>query len=200
MTRHERLTLGVSVAALVISVASPFLNYYWFQSEVRVQQLKSEALHAEGTIYICDDQQTMIYEITLKNTGLWPIQRIHLTMQKSFDTIRFDGKPYKPGNGLKFAFDKKNIRPDLGINISIREKDSYLLVNFKDAMPPKIEMVLADFVFKNVPHELLDMLPDLESMEPSIWLSSQVSSFDVFWDMKTDCPTVERIRRGLAMQ
>jgi hypothetical protein len=60
-------------------------------------------------------------------------------------------------------------------------------------------MVLAD-LFKNVPHELLDMLPDLESMEPSIWLSSEVSSFDVLWDMKTDCPAVERIRRGLAMQ
>jgi hypothetical protein len=200
MTRHERLTLGVSITALIISVASPFLNYYWFQSEVRVQQLKGEALHAEGTIYICDDQQTMIYEITLKNTGLWPIQRVHLTIQKSFDTIRFDSKPYKPGNGLKFAFDKKNIRPDPGINISIQEKDNVLLVNFKDALPPKYEMVLADFVFKNVPHELLDMLPDLESMEPSIWLSSEVSSFDVLWDMKTDCPAVERIRRGLAMQ
>jgi hypothetical protein len=199
MTRHERLTLGVSITALIISVASPFLNYYWFQSEVRVQQLKGEALHAEGTIYICDDQQTMIYEITLRNTGLWPIQRVHLTIQKSFDTIRFDSKPYKPGNGLKFAFHKKNIRPDPGINISIQEKDSYLLVNFKDPLPPKIEMVLAD-LFKNVPHELLDMLPDLESMEPSIWLSSEGSSFDVLWDMKTDCPAVERIRRWLAMQ
>jgi hypothetical protein len=200
MTRHERLTLGVSIAALVISIASPFLNYYWFQNEVRVQQLKSEAVHVEATIYICDYQRTMVYEITLKNTSIWPVQRVHLTIQKSFETIRFDDKPYKPGNDLKFAFDKKNIRPDPGVNISIQEKGNDLLVNFKDPLPPKFEMVLADFLFKNVPHELLDMLPDLESMEPNIWLSSEVSSFDVFWDMKTDCPAVERIRRGLSMQ
>ena len=87
-----------------------------------------------------------------------------------------------------------------GVKISIEEKDNYLHINFKDALPPKIEMVLADFLFKNLPHELLYMLPDLESMQPNVWVSSEVSSFDVFWDTKTDCATVERIRRELSMQ
>ena len=48
MTRHEKLSLGASITALVIAIVSPFLNYYWFQSEVRVRQLKGEAFRGEG--------------------------------------------------------------------------------------------------------------------------------------------------------
>ena len=36
MTRHEKLSVAISILALVISIASPFLNYYWFQNEVRI--------------------------------------------------------------------------------------------------------------------------------------------------------------------
>jgi hypothetical protein len=140
----------------------------------------------------------MVYEIDVNNSGLWPIERVHLTLRKRFETINFDNKPYKPGAGLKFVFDKRNIKPDPPIDISVQEKADYLTVNFKDSLPPKLEMRLAHFVFKNLPRDLFPMFDDLESLSPYIWVSSEVSSFDAFWDAKDDCPTVERIRGELS--
>jgi hypothetical protein len=198
MTRHERLTLGVSVAALVISICSPLVNYYWLQSEVRIRELKSEGFHVDPTVYLCENTQTMVYEIDVNNIGLWPIERVHLTFQKKFETINFDNKPYKPGAGLKFVFDKKNVKPDPPIDISVQEKADYLIVNFKDSLPPKLDMRLARFLFKDLPRDLFPMFDDLESLSPYIWVSSEVSSFDAFWDAKDDCLTVERIRRELS--
>ena len=51
MTRHEKLSLGISTVALVISIVHPFLNYYRFQNEVRIRQLKSDAFVVEGNVY-----------------------------------------------------------------------------------------------------------------------------------------------------
>jgi hypothetical protein len=82
----------------------------------------------------------MVYEIDVNNTGLWPIERVHLTFQKRFETINFDNKPYKPGAGLKFVLDKKNVKPNPPIDISVQEKADYLIVNFKDSLPPKLDM------------------------------------------------------------
>jgi len=140
----------------------------------------------------------MVHEIDVNNTGLWPIERVHLTLQKRFETINFDNKPYKSGAGLKFVFDKKNIKPDLPIDISIQEKADYFVVNLKDSLPPKLGMKLARFFFKEVPQDFFPMFDDLESLSPYIWVSSEVSSFDAFWEAKDDCPAVERIRGELS--
>ena len=135
MTRHERLTLGVSVAALVISICSPLVNYYCFKAKFAYGNSKAKAfmlirpctfvrirrrwfMRSTSTIPVCGQSNECI-----------------LTLQKRFETINFDNKPYKPGAGLKFVFDKKNIKPDPPIDISVQEKADYLIVNFKDSLP-----------------------------------------------------------------
>jgi hypothetical protein len=91
MTRHERLSLGISTAALVIAIVSPFVNYYWFQSEVRIRQLKSEAFSVKENVYGCPNLKTIIFEFKLKNTGVWPIQHVRLSIQRGVGS--FDPNP-----------------------------------------------------------------------------------------------------------
>ena len=72
---------------------------------------ESKIMQRATCISASPERGTMVYEIDVNNTGLWPIERVHLTLQKRFETINFDNKPYKPGAGLKFVFDKKNVKP-----------------------------------------------------------------------------------------
>jgi hypothetical protein len=65
MSRHEKLSLAISILALVISVASPFLNYYWFQNEVRIQQLKAESFVVHAYAYGCPDKKSLIFQLRL---------------------------------------------------------------------------------------------------------------------------------------
>jgi HpcH/HpaI aldolase/citrate lyase family protein len=95
MTHHERLSLGVSTAAFVISIISPFANYYWFQNEVRIRQLKAEAFRVEGNIYDCPRLQTILFDIVLKNTGVWPIDHVSLVIQKTMQTVALNQKDFK---------------------------------------------------------------------------------------------------------
>ena len=198
MTRHERLTLGVSVVALVISICSPFVNYYWLQSEVRIRGLKSEGFHVDPTVYLCENTRRWF----MRSTSTIPVcgqsNDDIVTFQKKFATINFDNKPYKPGAGLKFVFDKKNVKPDPPIDISVQEKADHWIVNFKYSLSPKLDMRLARFFFIDLPRDLFPTFDDLESLSPYIWVSSEASSFDAFWDAKDDCLTVERIRRELS--
>jgi hypothetical protein len=71
MSRHEKLSLAISILALVISVASPFLNYYWFQNEVRIQQLKAESFVVHAYAYGCPDKKSLIFQLRLRNKGVW---------------------------------------------------------------------------------------------------------------------------------
>jgi hypothetical protein len=118
MTRHERLSLAISTAALVISIVSPFLNYYWFQNEVRVRQLKSEAFVVEANEYDCANFQTIVFDLELKNTGVWPIEHVQVNIQKVL--VTFD--PHRRGKDLRFVLNKKDIKPEPPLAIEIEEK------------------------------------------------------------------------------
>jgi hypothetical protein len=191
MTRHERLSLGISTAALVISIVSPFLNYYWFQNEVRVQQLKADSFVVHGYAYGCPDKKNIIFQVRLRNTGVWPIKNVRLTIQKTVST--FD--PDHPDKALKFSFDKKDIDPAPPLPISIEEKSKDIIVQFKDPlMPMPYDVQLADLQIRNVPSGQIYVLPDMESLLPFVWASSEVSSFEVYWSFMPDCPTFERLR------
>lgn len=196
MTRHEKLSLGASITALVIAIVSPFLNYYWFQSEVRIRQLKSEAFRVEGNAYGCPDLRTVIFEIWLKNTGAWPIENVRLIIEKTVYTINLNQTKYKADNLVQFSFDVKDIKPYPPLNISVEEKRNHdIVVRFKDQLPPNSDVMLGTLQFKNVEPDYIYMLPDFESMQPSVWVSSEVSSFDLPWSITVDCSTVKRLRQ-----
>jgi hypothetical protein len=196
MTRHEKLSLGASITALVIAIVSPFLNYYWFQSEVRIRQLKSEAFRVEGNAYGCPDLRTVIFEIWLKNTGAWPIENVRLIIEKTVYTINLNQTKYKADNLVQFSFDVKDIKPYPPLNISVEEKRNHdIVVRFKDPLPPNSDVMLGTLQFKNVEPDYIYMLPDFESMQPSVWVSSEVSSFDLPWSITVDCSTVKRLRQ-----
>jgi len=189
MTRHERLSLRVSIAALVISIVGPFVNYYWFQNEFRIRQLKSEAYAVEENVYGCPNLKTIIFEIQLKNTGVWPIERVRLSIQKTVDTL-------VDRNVIKFPLDQKDLTryPPSEISVGKRSKD--IVVHFKDALPPKSDVALGALKITNVPPDVIDVFPDMESLQPFVWVSSEVSSFEVPWSFIIDCPAVERLRRA----
>jgi hypothetical protein len=196
MTRHEKLSLGASITALVIAIVSPFLNYYWFQSEVRIRQLKSEAFRVEGNAYGCPDLRTIVFEIWLKNTGAWPIENVRLIIEKIVYTINLNQTKYKADNLVQFSFDAKDINPYPPLNISVEEKRKHdIVVLFKDPLPPNSDVTLGALQFKNVEPDYIYMLPDFESMQPSVWVSSEVSSFDLPWSITVDCSTVKRLRQ-----
>jgi hypothetical protein len=192
MTRHERLSLGISTAALVISIVSPLLNYYWFQNEVRLQQLKADAFVVHGYVYGCPDKKSVIFQIRLQNKGVWPIKSVRLTIQKTVDT--FDPNDYR--HALKFTLDKKDIDPAPPLAVSIEEKTKDIVVQFKDALPPNKDVELGDLQIKNVPPGQIYVLSDMESLLPLVWASSEVSSFEVYWSFMPDCPTFEQLRRA----
>jgi hypothetical protein len=196
MTRHEKLSLGASITALVIAIVSPFLNYYWFQSEIRVRQLKNEAFRVEGTAYGCPDLRTIVFEILLRNTGAWPIEHVRLMIQKTVDTISLNQSKLKSDNLVQFSFDAKDIRPYPPLNISVEEKNRRdIVVRFKEPLPPNSDVVLGALQFRNVAPDYIYMLPDFESMQPLVWVSSEVSSFDLPWNIAVDCSNVKRLRQ-----
>jgi hypothetical protein len=193
MTRHERLSLGISTAALVISIVSPFLNYYWFQNEVRVRQLKSEAFVVEANEYDCANFQTIVFDLELKNTGVWPIEHVQVNIQKVL--VTFD--PHRRGKDLRFVLNKKDIKPEPPLAIEIEEKAKAIVVRFKDALPPNSDVALGYLQVSNVPSDQIDVLADMEGLLPLFWVSSEVSSFFVDWSFKDNgCSTIERLRRA----
>jgi len=199
MTRHERLSLGASITALVIAIVSPFLNYYWFQNEVRVRQLKSEAFRVEGNAYGCPDLRTIVFEIWLKNTGAWPIENVRLMIQKTVYTINLNDTKNKSDNLVQFSFDAKDMKPYPPLAISVDEKHKHdIVVHFKDSLPPNSDVMLVVLQFKNVSPDYIHMFPDFETMQPLVWVSSEVSSFDLYWGITVDCSTVKRLRQQSA--
>lgn len=178
---------------MVISIVSPFFNYYWFQSEVRVRRLKSEAFVAEGNEYDCDNLQTIAFDLDLKNTGAWPIDHVQVFIQKVL--VTFD--PRRRGKELKLVLNKKDIKPEPPLAIEVEEKAQVIVIRFKDALPQNSDVALGSFQVRNVPSDQIDVLPDMESLLPFVWVSSDVSSFEVYWNFKDNgCSTIERLRRA----
>lgn len=173
------------------SIASPFLNYHWFQNEVRIQQLKSDSFVVHASAYGCPDKKSLIFKLGLSNVGVWPIKNVRVTIQKTLST--FD--PDHHGKTLKFTFDKKDIDPAPPLAISIDDKGENILIQLKDPlMPMPYDLDLANFRIQNVPSDTVYVLPDMESLVPFVWASSDVSSFEVFWGFSIDCRSFDQIR------
>ena len=152
----RELALAISIAALVISIVSPFLNYYWFQNEVCIQQLKATSFVVHGYAYGCPDKKNVIFKIRLKNTGVWPIKNVRLTIQKIVYT--FD--PDHNGRTLTFTFDKSNIDLLPLLPISIEEKSKDIVVQFKEPfMPMPYDVELGNLQIRNVPLGQIYVLP-----------------------------------------
>jgi hypothetical protein len=192
MTRHETLTIGISTAALLISIGSPFFNYYLFQNEVRIRQPKSEAFSVEENVYGCPNLKTIIFEIKLKNTGLWEIEHVRLSIQRGVGS--FDPNHNKGHGVLTYNLEKTGIQALPPLAISIQQTSKDFIVHFEEALPPKSDVELDLFQIRNVPPDVIYMYPDVESIQPFLWVSSEVSSFEVPWSFMVDCPNVERLR------
>jgi hypothetical protein len=192
MTRHERLSLGISTAALIIAIVSPFVNYYYFQNEIRIRQLKSEAFSVTENVYGCSRLKTIIFEFKLKNTGVWPIEHVRLSIQR--DVSSFDPNPNKGHHVLTYNLEKTGIQALPPLAISIRQNTKDFVVIFEEALPPKGDVELDFFQIRNVPPDVIEMYPDAESIQPFLWASSEVSSFEVPWSFMIDCLNVERLR------
>jgi len=175
MTRHERISLGVSITDLVISIMSPLLNYYWFQNEVRVRQLKIEAFHVDRSINYCKGSLT--YEARLRNTGVWPIAKIRVELDKI----------EHPLPNLTPTVNRWDIGTEPPLKISTEKKEHSIVVRFQDALPPKKDVTLARLRFDHAEPYLINVLPDMETMLPTLWVTSEVSSFYVDWNMTADC-------------
>jgi hypothetical protein len=120
----------------------------------------------------------LTFKLALRNTGVWPIKNVRLTIQKYVST--FD--PDHQEKTLKFTLDKKDIETSPPLPISIDDKGENIVIQLKDplmAMPYDLE--LASFRIQNVPSGPIYSLPDMESLVPYVWASSEVSSFEVFW-------------------
>jgi hypothetical protein len=179
MTRHERLSLGVSITALVISMASPFLNYYWFQSEVRIRQLKSESFRVEGNAYDCPKLKTTLFELRLKNTGILPIERVRLSIENRSD--------------------KPKINPDPPLDVVIEERKKNIVVSLREPLPPHSDVLLGAFEYKGRPDWWYAFIPDADAA-PAVWITSEVSAFFLDWSFPgEDCSAVEMLRTELSM-
>jgi len=99
-------------------------------------------------------------------------------------------------NVIKFPLDQKDLTryPPSENSVGKRSKD--IVVHFKDALPPKSDVALGALKITNVPPDVIDVFPDMESLQPLVWVSSEVSSFEVPWSFIIDCPAVERLRRA----
>jgi hypothetical protein len=183
-TRHEKLTLTISILALVIAVGSPFLNYYWFQNEVRIQQLKAESFVVRASIYGCPEKKSLMYQLSIRNKGVWPINNVHIIIQRAVST--FD--PAHQGKDLTFIFNKKDIDTGPEVPVIVAETGRNFVISLKEPlMPMPFDWDVADYRIHNVPSDTIDVLPDMESLMPDVWVSSDVASPEVGWDFMIDC-------------
>ena len=85
--------------------------------------------------------------------------------------------------------------------VQIKEKKHEIVVHFQEALPPNSDVRLGALQFRNISAEYMDMLPDFESLQPHVWVSSEVSALDLDWNLKgTDCSNVKLLRTESSMQ
>jgi hypothetical protein len=74
MTKYERLSIWISIGALIVSVASPVATYFWL--DPTIQQLRHQPrLHVEQKR---DDQQV---DVSIRNVGRLPAQNVQLVFR-----------------------------------------------------------------------------------------------------------------------
>jgi hypothetical protein len=194
--RQVRLSLAsliVSILALVASITSPFVAYYWLQGSLRVYELKRNAFVVEGSIgtspldcpdfpnWDKGDTKSVTYFLDMKNSGSLPIEKVRVSLEKGF---RFEIT-----RKLALDLDPKNIRTHPPLLFEIQKNDKGVLLTFKDAIPPyeSILLTLAEYsrVNKNT---------NLRNLAPAVWVLSEVSQMSISWfandvlEFEFDCP------------
>ena len=114
MTKMKSLELKdrtLSLIAIVISVISPFITYYFLQNSLREQQLKATAIRTVSeywTGYSENPTRYFVdYKIRLTNDGKIPVDKVVLSFQDY------------GGMFEAFRMEDINITPPLPVNIAI---------------------------------------------------------------------------------
>ena len=86
MTHNERITVALSVVAIIISIVSPLISYLWLQSSFREQELKSQALLTAGSYGIlhsdeAPDTTQTTYRVHLKHVGKLPVSSVRISFE-----------------------------------------------------------------------------------------------------------------------
>jgi hypothetical protein len=75
----SRASFFVSVLALLTSIASPFVGFYWLQGELRIHALKAEHFAVKTSILVeCDNPSKfhVTYGLQLINTGILSLDKV----------------------------------------------------------------------------------------------------------------------------
>src|SRR5688500_17349669 len=87
LTTNEKVTTVISIIALVVATASPFMTYQWFQNSIKEQNLKANGFKASGiyTQSYDDDaspKSTISYQVDLSNDGPLAVDKVMVSMKK----------------------------------------------------------------------------------------------------------------------
>jgi hypothetical protein len=139
-----RASLVVSIFALITSIVSPFISYYWLQGSLRLYEIKKSSFVAEGEIGRSPTNCEGIpdtgpiyadYEVALNNNGSLPIEKVRVLIEKR----RF----IKSRN-----LDPKFIKATPPAPFDVENNERGIDITFKDALPPhsSIMLTLTDYM------------------------------------------------------
>jgi hypothetical protein len=185
----SRASLVVSIFALITSIVSPFISYYWLQGSLRLYELKKSSFVAEGEIGrsptncegIPDTGRPIYadYGVSLHNDGSLPIEKVRVLIDKSF---------IKERRFIKFLnLDPKFIKAIPPAPFDVENNERGIDITFKDALPPhsSIILTLTDYM-------RLAKNANLQNSAPDVWVFSEVSGKSILWSdayvWEYDCP------------
>ena len=168
----SRMSVIVSILALITSIASPIVTYYWFEGEFRIHELKVRSFAVEGSIEVwrdlCEDKnsKTAKYFVQIENSGDLAIDKIKFTVQQfSKNQLNANDITTVPPIGFKMEDDKRG----------------RLVLNFDEALPPHTSVTLWLGERDN-----FNSVAATEQFAPSVWLTSEVSGKYVKWNTDDD--------------
>jgi hypothetical protein len=167
LTKNEKITVGLSVAALIVSIVSPFVAYRWLQSSVREQAMKEQGFTAAGrygVIYNVENPKLsdVTYSVDLTNTGELPVDKVVIS-------IRHYGQTFD--NRVKETVE---VNPTMPMRVDV--SSSTLIIRFENALPPGQKATVS----WHAPLDQSDTKVPIS--HPSAWVSSEASaSIPIDW-------------------
>jgi hypothetical protein len=180
-SRLARASFIVSICALIASLASPFISYYWLQGSLRLYDLKRSSFSAEGEIGTtatgCEGIPATAptyadYDVALHNDGSLPIEKVRVLIEKRryIKSRTLDPKVFKAFPPAPFAVES-----------------SERVITFRDALPPHSFTLLTLTELQLVPKHAT-----LQTWAPDVWVFSEVSGKSILWSAayvwENDCP------------
>jgi hypothetical protein len=148
-------TLIVSILALITSITTPFVAYYWLQGSLRIYELKRSAFSAEGEIGTSPSNcaadigaKGASYDLRIENSGSLPIEKVRVLIQKRLRPPKVARSAGPPRVGVKAVDpDPKIIRSLPPVPIYVEKDDRGILITFGDAISPQslIFLTLTEF-------------------------------------------------------